>query len=311
MFFGLLFAAASLGAFLAGLRVLRYGLEQLASGRLPQLLQSAVKTPTRGILTGLITTAAVQSSAAITAITVGMTAAGSMAFKDALGIVLGSNVGSTVTPQILTVNLWSLVFPAFGLGLVGLISRKPRFFHPSLVLLGFSVIFISLHTLSSALQPLSRSPWFATMLQSAGSNALIAILAGCIASAAIQSSTATTVVTMALAVDGLIPLYGGIAIVLGANIGTCFTSVIAALGQSRAAQQVALSHVLLNVGGAVLFLPIMGPFGHLNQWLSGNPAQQIANAHTIYNIVCTLLVWPVVGPFGRLVQRLLPDHRYA
>jgi phosphate:Na+ symporter len=311
MWFSVVLTMVSLGAFLAGLRAMRQGLEQMASGRLTNLLQTTVKTPTRGLLTGLVTTAVMQSSAAVTAITVGMVAAGSMAFKDAVGVVLGANVGSTVTPQILTINLWVLVIPAFMLGLVGLVSRQHVVRNPSIVLLGFSTIFIALQSLSSALQPLARTNWFVEVLHLSGHNPLFALLAGTLTSAAIQSSTATTVVTMALTADGLIPLHGGIAIVLGANIGTCLTSVIAAIGQSRQAQQVALAHVLLNVGGALVFLPFIGPFTDLNRHLAENPAQQIANAHTLYNVVCTLLVWPATGSFAHFVQRLLPDHRHA
>lgn len=311
MWFSAIMALLSLTAFLAGLQVMRHGLEKMAASRLTHILQTTVKTPTRGVFTGLLATALVQSSAAVTAITVGMVSAGSMAFQDALGVVLGSNVGSTVIPQILTINLWGLVIPAFVLGVVGLLSRRPGLRNPSSILLGFASIFIALHSLSLSLSPLAHTAWFINVLHAAGQNPLLGILAGTLTSAAIQSSTATTVVTMALTADKLIPLHGGIAIVLGANIGTCLTSVIAAIGQSRQAQQVALAHVLLNVGGAALFLPFIAVFTDLNRAITANPAQQIANAHTIYNVICTLLVWPATASFGRFVQRLLPDKANA
>jgi len=300
-------AALSLTAFLAGLRALRYGLQSMSAGRLQQALQAVVKTPTRGVITGFIATAFIQSSAAVTAMTVGLVAAGSMTFSDAIGVVLGSNVGSTVIPQLLNFDLWNLAVVVFVLGLAGLASRRRRLLNPSVTLLGFATIFISLQSLTGALAPLSHSPWFAQALNTAGSNPIEAVLAGTLASALVQSSTATTVITMALAKDGLIPLHGGIALVLGANIGTCLTAILAALGQSREAQQVALAHVLLNVGGAFLFLPLLAPFADLNRWLSENPAQQIANAHTLYNMACTLLVWPFTTSFGNFVRRLLPD----
>jgi phosphate:Na+ symporter len=116
---------------------------------------------------------------------------------------------------------------------------------------------------------------------------------------------------MALASQSLIPLAGGIAIILGANVGTCFTSVLASIGQSRAAQRVALSHVLLNVGGVLLFLPFLAPYTELMAEWADTPAQQIANAHTVFNVVCTALVWPVTARFANLIERLLPDNLRA
>ncbi|WP_281171070.1 Na/Pi cotransporter family protein [Alicyclobacillus contaminans] len=304
-------AGLSLFTFLGGLRVMRQGLEGLGEGRLPLLLQRFARTPTRGILTGTIVTALMQSSAAVTAISVGLVASGSLLFRDALGIVLGANVGSTVTPQMLTFDLWLAVIPCLGLGFIGIASRRPRLYFPSVALLGFSALVIGLEMLTTALQPLAASAWFHHLLQTAGMNPLLAAGAGCLLSAAIQSSTATTVITMALATQALIPMSGAISIVLGANVGTCLTSVLAAVGQTRPAQQVALAHVLLNIGGVALFLPCIAPFTEWMTHLATSPAQQIANAHTLFNIVCTLLVWPVTGWFARLVERLLPDQARA
>lgn len=311
MWVSLLASALSLIGFLGGLKVMRDGLEGLGKGRLQQILHRFVRTPTRGILTGIVTTGLMQSSAAITAITVGMVASGSLAFRDALGVVLGANVGSTMMPLLLTLNLWGLVIPALGIGVLGFFSRRPRLKYPSMALTGFAAIFISLQALTVALHPVTQTPWFAKLLEFAGSRPLLAVLCGFAASALIQSSTATTVLTMALAADGLIPLTGAIAIVLGANVGTCATSVVAAIGQPRAAVQVALSHVLLNVGGVALVLPLLRPFAQLMMWLSPNVSQQIANAHTTFNLLSTLLVWPVTKSFADLVEWLLPNNQHA
>jgi phosphate:Na+ symporter len=290
---------------------MRQGLSGLGQGMFTRVLQQLVRTPSRGILTGAVVTAVVQSSAAVTAISVGMVAGGSMAFREALGIILGSNVGATVTPQLLTLNLWSFVFVCILMGVIGFALRKPSLRHPSMALLGFSCIFVALETLKVALRPLAALPWFQNTLSHAGLHPLLAVIAGCVASAVIQSSTATTVVTMALASQSVIPLSGAIAIVLGANIGTCLTSVIAAIGQTRSAQQVALAHVLLNVGGVAVFFPFLIPFSHWMTAWTLNPAQQIANAHTFFNVICTVLVWPFVTGFAQLVETLLPDNRYA
>jgi phosphate:Na+ symporter len=308
MWWNLAVAAISILGFLGGLRVMRTGLEGMGQGRLPAILQRFVKTPTRGIVTGTIVTGLVQSSAAITAIAVGLVASGSMAFRDALGIVLGANVGSTVTPQLLSLDLWELAIPCLAAGVLGILSSNPRWRNPSLALFGFGTVVVALETLTVALHPLAQAPWFQGWIEFAGRQPLLGVLAGCLASAMIQSSTATTIITMALASQSLIPLVGAIAIVLGANVGTCATSVLAAVGQSRAAQQVALSHVLLNVGGVLLFLPFLAPYADLMFHWTDDPAQQIANAHTVFNVVCTLLLWPVTARFANLVERLLPNN---
>lgn len=311
MWLNLIATALALTGFIGGLKVMRDGLTGLGTGRLPRILRRFVRTPTRGILTGIVTTGLLQSSAAITAITVGMVASGSMVFRDALGVVLGSNVGSTVMPLLLTLNLWGLVIPALILGVLGFLSRQPRLQNPSMALTGFASIFISLQALAVSLHPLTQTPWFARLLEFAGAKPLLAVLCGFTASALIQSSTATTVLTMALASDGLIPLSGAIAIVLGANVGTCATSVVAAIGQPRAAQQVALSHVLLNVAGVLVALPLLGPFSFLMKLLSPDVGQQIANAHTAFNLLSTLLVWPITTSFASLVEWLLPNQQHA
>ncbi|MCL6452456.1 MAG: Na/Pi symporter [Alicyclobacillus sp.] len=299
----------SLAAFLLSLRVMRTGLEGLGQARLAKLLQRFVRTPTRGILTGTAVTALLQSSAAVTAIAVGLVAAGTMTFRDAVGLVLGANVGSTVTPQLLTLDLWVFAVPLLVLGGVGLFSRRPGVRHAAMAMIGFASIFIALQALSAALEPLTELGQVAAVLRAAGSTPAVALLAGVLCSAAMQSSTATTVLAMALTSDGVIPLSGAIAIVIGANVGTCLTSVVAALGQSREAQQVALAHVLLNVGGAMAFLPALGPFANWMAALSADPGQQVANANTCFNLICTLALWPFTRPFADCVQRLLPNQR--
>jgi len=301
----------SIAAFLGGLRLMRSGLEGMAGGRLPALLQKFVRTPTRGILSGTVITSVLQSSAAVTAMTVALVAGGSIAFRDALGVVLGANVGSTVTPQLLTLNLWRIVIPALALGILGFLSGKPKFRHGSMALIGFSSIFIALQSLEIALAPMTKASWFINAIQTGCANPWSAALAGCVASAILQSSTATTVITMAMATDGIISMQGAICIVLGANIGTCFTSILAALGQSKSAVRVALAHVVLNVGGVLLALPFIHGFTVAMAWLSKNPSQQVANAQTIFNVVCTLAVWPFTAKFATFIEWLLPDQRYA
>jgi len=311
MFTTITIALLSLFTFIAGLQVMRGGLEGMARGRLPAIVHRFVKTPTRGLFTGIIVTGLVQSSAAVTAITVGMVAGGTMAFRDAIGIILGSNVGSTVTPQLLTLNLWYFAVFSLFVGILFWFIRIPGLAHPSRALIGFASIFIALQCLTKSLHPLSQTHWFADILLQAGTRLWLAAIVGCVASAVIQSSTATTVITMALCAQGLVSPTSGIAIVLGANVGTCMTSVVAAMGQPRAAQQVAFAHVLLNVTGVLVFLPLISPFSSFLTYLSTNSSQEVANANTVFNLVCTCIAWPLTQQLTHLIEWLLPDNQYA
>lgn len=315
MMWNLLAAFAAVVAFIAALRVMRAGLEELAKGRLPQILRRCAGTSTRGIVTGTVVSAILQSSSAVTAITVGLVAGGNLMFRDAVGVVLGANVGTTFTPQLLTFPLWNLAVPCLAASIAGLIAarflHRPQFVAPCLALAGFAGILISLQVLVASLHPVAAMPWFSDWLETAGENPWLALITGGVASAMLQSSTATTVITMALSMDGLIPMEGAIAIVLGANVGTCATSVIAAIGQPRSAAQVALAHVLLNAAGALLGMLFLEGFGDVISALGGSAARQVANSHTVFNIVCTLLTWPFIRQFSSLVEWLLPDKRRA
>lgn len=307
MWINLSVVALCLAAFMGGLQTMRQGLEVMAKGRLPKIIQKFVRSPSRGVLTGTLSAGVMQSSAAVTAITVGLVSARNITFQNALGLVLGANVGSTLTPQLLIFNLWSLAIPALLFGIVGLFTRKPKFIAPSMTAIGFASIFIALQSLQLALHPLTKTNWFHQGLVFANHSNLSAMLVGCFASALIQSSTATTLITMTLMNEHALSLISSIAIVIGANVGTCLTSIIAAIGQSRQAKQVALSHVMLNLCGALLILPFLQPFTHWMEIASTKPDQQVANAHTFFNIACTLLVWPMTNTFAKFIMWLLPD----
>ncbi|GGJ09315.1 Na/Pi-cotransporter [Alicyclobacillus cellulosilyticus] len=311
MFWNLTAAAAALLGFLGGLHLLRTGLAHTAGQRLERLIHHLVRTPTRGILTGTAFSALLQSSAAVTAIAVGLVASGRMTFADAIGIVLGANVGSTVTPQLLTLNLLAVAVPCLVLGALGLTFASSRWRNPCIALFGFAAMVISLETLDTALTPVAQTGALQAWLRDAAESELWAAWAGCLASAILQSSTATTIITMTLAAQHAIPLTGAIATVLGANVGSCVTSVLAAIGQSRPAQRVALSHVLLNAVGVCAVLPLVHPFAAWMAAWADEPAQQVANAHTVFNVVCTLAAWPLARPYARFVEHLLPDRANA
>jgi phosphate:Na+ symporter len=304
----LLIATLALVAFLAGLHYMRKGLEGMMAGRIHLWIDRLVHSPTRGILSGTIATGFLQSSSAVTAIAVGLVSSDSMTFRSALGLVLGANVGSTIAPQLLRFNLSLLAIPAMSLSIIGLVSRQQKWRAPAVACAGLATIVLALAELDHALAPLSHEPFFLGLLKHGTGNLLMAMGCGALASAVIQSSTATTLVTMSLANDHLLTVQGAVAIVLGANIGTCLTSVIAAIGQNKGAQQVALSHVLLNGLGVALALPFIPVFAHAMSGTTLLPAAIVANAHTLFNLLCTLLVWPFVSQYAHFVEWLLPNR---
>ncbi|WP_018131849.1 Na/Pi cotransporter family protein [Effusibacillus pohliae] len=303
--------AAGLAGFLGGIWVLRHGLEQMAMERLPQILQRFVKTPTRGLITGTVVSALLHSSAAVTVITIGFVSAGTMTFADSLGVILGSNIGTTVTTQIVAWNPDDLIFPCTVLGVLMWFALKGKKRYLGLAVFGFGATLFALNMMTRALAPLGDTDWFPDVLQASSQNPIYGVLAGAGLTALVQSSTATTALTIAMAGQGLIDLPGAIAIVFGNNVGTCITAVLAAIGSPLPAKRVAAAHVLLNVAGVLAFLPILDLFSRAVQLFSSSLPVQVATAHTLFNIASSLAVWPFTGVFARLIEWMVPGRGKA
>ncbi len=295
------------GCFLAGIGWLREGLAGCFSKRIKQLLQVATGTPIRGFATGTLVTMLIQSSTAVSVIAMGLVGAGLMTFEQSVGIILGTNVGTCVTVQLLALDLaryfW---FPVLAGAALYLIQGRTR--SMGLALFGFGLIFAGLYFFGLALEPLSRTASFQLLLNRATNSPWYSMLAAMIMTALIHSSSTVTGITIALASKGLISLETALAFMLGSNIGTCFTAVIASFNGPQVARRVAAAHVLLNVGGVIVFFPFLGPFAKLIYLLSDHPASQIANAHTFFNVASSLAILPLAGAFARLVKALVPDR---
>lgn len=302
--FGLI---AGLAGFLGGMWTLRQGLEPLAVGHLPALLNRFVKTPLRGFLTGTIITAVLQSSGAVTVITIGLVAAGTLTFPDSVGIVLGANIGTCVTTQILALQLDVLVLPCLVAGVYLALTSNRLWQHIGITLIGFSTIFLALKLMSLSLKPIGQTAWFRSVLFESSEDPLLGVLSGTFLTALVQSSSATTALTIALASQGLVDLRGAIAIVLGNNVGSCVTSILASIGAPTAAKQVAAAHVLLNILGVAAFLPFLSHFTALVEHTANTLPVQVANAHTLFNIISSLAMLPFARPYAALVQRIIPD----
>jgi len=289
-----------------GMRVLRQGLQSFAGLRLHQVLSWMTATPWRGFWSGSVSTAVLQSSTALTVMAVSFVDAEVLAFENALALVLGSNLGTTLTTQLLAFPLERITPYIILFGALGylFIPNRGRFL--SMSIFGLGVLFFSLSLLQAGMAPLANLPVIQHFLRQLGDNHLQGVIAGTVLSALLHSSSATTGIVMLLTQDGWITLPTALAFIFGANIGTCFTAVLAALGSSRAAQRVALFHVLLNVFGVLLFLPFVGPLAQGLTLMGGSLSRQVANAHTLFNLLSSLLAFPLLPWANRFLKNRLP-----
>lgn len=230
-----------------------------------------------------------------------------MNLTQAIAVILGANVGTTLTVQFLSLNLGIAMLPFCAAGIPIALSRSPL--RPlGQVLVGAGMIFSGLDLLNRAFEPLQHAPWFAAGLAAAGSNYVLAVSVAMVLTAFLHSSSAATGVVMALHAQGAVSLETAVALVLGNNIGTCFTALIASLSSSAAGKRVALAHLALNIIGAVIFLPLIHPFSLLVGITSDAPARQVANAHVVYNLISSLAALPFCSHLARLLDHFVPDR---
>jgi phosphate:Na+ symporter len=286
---------------------LRKGLELFAASKLTQFLQEMTATPQRGFLSGMFVTALLQSSTALTLMAVSFVDAGLLPFENALGLILGSNIGTTITNQLLAFPVGRFAPLIFALGALGFLFFPQRWRYLALALSGLGLLFFALNFLQNGLSPLINEESIQKYLYNLGNNHLKAILTGTLLSALLHSSSATTGLAMILLQEGWLNLPTVLAIIFGANIGTCFTAVLASVTNSPAAQRIALFHVLLNVFGVILFYPFLEPLAKLLELFGGSPARQAANAHTLFNLLSSLLAFPLLPRATQLLKKLLPQ----
>ncbi|MEZ4228939.1 MAG: Na/Pi cotransporter family protein [Polyangiaceae bacterium] len=304
---GLVFGVVSgLVLFLYGIEHFSKEIQSVAGERMRSWLGRFTKNPIRGALLGGVLTTVVQSSSATTIIAVGLVNAGAISFSGSLGIIIGANVGSTFTAQLVALKLTSFApfFIVLGFA-ISLVGRRYRFLGRPIFY--FGLVFLALSLVSDAIAPIAKDPRVPELLARYG-NLWIALLAGFLFTVIVQSSSVTTGVVVLLAGSGIIELDQAIPLLLGANLGTTSTSILAASQMSLHARRAAIAHLLFNVGGVVLFLPFVTPFASLVRGWGGDAARQVANAHLAFNCVTALIFLVLVRPFGRLVERLVRGH---
>jgi phosphate:Na+ symporter len=297
---------AGLGIFLVGMKVMRNGLESLAEKHLKTILLRFTKTPWRGMLCGTILTALLQSSTAVTVFTIGLVDTGLLTFTQSLGIILGTNIGTTVTTQLLALKLDDFAWPLVAFGFILILIKQKT----GPIWLGLGFIFAGVKGMQSVATPLEKAGWIDWLMSGTDYPIMMGFLTGMVITALIHSSSAMVAISMGFYASGVISLPFAIAVVIGSNVGTCATGLIAALQTKPSAKRVAIAHLVLNVGGALLFLPLIPLLLEIVSAFSSDPSIQVAHTQTIYNVVCSLMVLPVCAGFARLVIWMVPERIY-
>lgn len=297
-----------LAIFLLGMEQMTEALKLVAGDRLRGLLLRLTKNRFVGMLTGAGITAVIQSSSVTTVMAVGFISAGLMTFTQSVGVIIGANIGTTITAQIIAfkVTTYALYAVAVGFALTALSKKGSRRSWGS-ALLGLGLVFLGMTLMGDAMSPLRESQTFIDAMVTL-ENPFVGVAVGAIFTAVVQSSSATTGIVIVLAQQGLITLDTGIALVLGANVGTSITAILASLGKPREAVRAAAAHTAFNVGGVLIWIPFVGLLASAVGDLGGGTAREVANAHTFFNVVNALLVLGVTPQFARLVERVVPDR---
>jgi len=297
-----------LSFFLYGMKLLGDGLQKAAGDSLRRILQALTNKPIRGVLVGMLVTGIIQSSGATTVMVVGFANAGLMTLRQAMGVIFGANIGTTITAQIIVLKLDKLVwlFMVVGVMMEFFVKRKTSKAIGEAIL-GFGILFFGLYFMADTLAPLKDSQGFINFLVRFGKLPILGVGAGAVFTALTQSSSVTTSLVVALAMKGMIALPSAIALILGANIGTTLTAGLASLGANVTSRRTALTHFLFNFMGTVIMFPFLKPFAKLVELTASTLPHQVANAHTMFNLLMTVVALIFINPFEKLVMQLLPS----
>lgn len=298
-----------LGLFIYGMRLSGEGLQLAAGGRLRRLLEILTTNPLLGVIVGAVTTALIQSSSATTVITVGFVNAGLMTLPQAAGVIMGANIGTTVTAQLIAFRLTDYALPVFALGMVmSLFSRKRPVKYFGQVVLGFGLLFLGMQTMINAMAPLREMPFFTDMHLLYGRHPFLGVLTGVGMTSLVQSSSATIGILQALASQGLLDIRVALPILFGDNIGTCVTALLSSIGTSVNARRAAMIHLLFNALGTIIFLLLLPLVVPILDRLSHDPVRQVAHAHTLFNVGNTLIQLPFVTFLALAARALIPGQ---
>ncbi|MEC5425238.1 Na/Pi cotransporter family protein [Virgibacillus sp. C22-A2] len=302
-----------LGIFLLGIKYMGDGLQRIAGDRLREILNKFTSNPFMGVLAGIVVTILLQTSTGTTVLTIGLVNAGFMTFRQAIGVIMGANIGTTVTAFIIGIDIGAYALPIIALGsFLIFFFKNPKFSNIGQTVFGFGALFLGLELMSSGMSPLRSLEAFHNLTVSMSSSPILGVVIGTVFTVIVQSSSATIGVLQSLFGQGAIELDAALPVLFGDNIGTTITAVLAALGASVAAKRAAATHVVFNVVGTTVVLLLLGVFTQLVTLLQTqfnlNPEMTIAFAHGSFNILNTIVQFPFIGALAWLVTKMIPGE---
>lgn len=300
----LFFFILLIGLFIYGMVLLRSGLFNLSADSLKLWLTKVTNTPWKGLLAGIGITCILQSSSAVMVITIGLISARLLTFPQSIGIILGTNIGTTLTTELITFNIESILVPLAVLGALFLLIGKRNMRSIGLILLGISAVFAAMSGFEFMAEPLRSIKIIDHLLLTLDNSYFYSILAGTIITGIIQSSTATTGIIMGFLTNHAIKLDTGVAIMLGSNIGTCITAFLASIGAGREARLSAYAHICLNIIGVALFYPFISLLTNIGLQLASQADVQLAHISVLFNVVSSLVVLPFAISYGKLIIKI-------
>ncbi len=316
-----------LGLFLFGIKAMSDGLQSVAGDKMRLILEKGTSTPIRGVLTGTFVTALIQSSSGTTVLAVGLVNAGLLSLRQAIGIIMGANIGTTVTAYLIGFDLKEYSLPIIALGVFLIFfSKNKKFNYIGQVIFGFGLLFFGMDVMGQGMKPLRSSDFFINLMTDVEHNVFLGVFIGAVFTGIVQSSSATTGVLQELAYQGAISLGQVVPILFGINVGTTITALLAGIGASVVARRAALSHFIFNILGTLIFLPLFltGIFIKVvifitnkfyilipgsGSWETINIKMQIAQIHGVFNIANTILLLPFVTILAVLVTKIIPSRK--
>lgn len=305
-----------LGIFLYGIKSMGDGLQKAAGDGLRDLLDRFTTKPIMGVLTGIVVTVLIQSSSGTTVLTVGLVTAGFMTLRQAIGVIMGANIGTTVTAFIIGIDIGAYALPILALGaFLIFFFKNHKVNNFGQVFFGFGALFFGLNLMGDAMKPLREAQTFIDLMVNLGHNPILGVGVGALFTVLVQSSSASVALLQALYDQGVIQLQTALPILFGENIGTTITAILAAIGASVSARRAAYTHVLFNLIGTILVLIFMGPFTHLIEFFQGsldlNNKMTIAFAHGTFNVTNTIIQFPFIAGLAWIVTKLVPGEDKA
>lgn len=292
---------------LYGIKLIGEGLQRAVGEKLRELLLAATSNPIKALGVGAFITALLQSSSATTVMLVSFVGAGLMTLNQTMGVILGAGIGTTLTVQIIAFEVYDLALPIVGIGiLIKKLATRDTTKDIGHSILGFGFVFLSLKILIDTFRPFTDNPIFAEIIAGFSADPMAAILISALLTSLFQSSAATLGIAITGAYSGIITIEAIVPIVLGANIGTCSTAILASIGSNVESKRVATAHIGFNVLAVIIALPLLGQFTELVAAITSEPARQVAMAHTIFNVILAAIFLPFAPIFVNLIQRLLP-----